>query len=56
MLFLFLSSRKLENKRVEQVLPGGGGGGDVAQIIYTHESICKHNKNFKRLLRIGYLI
>jgi hypothetical protein len=27
---------------VEQVLPGGGG--EVAQIIYTHESKCKNYK------------
>jgi hypothetical protein len=32
------ASRKLENKRAEQVLPGQGSGGlgKVAQIMYTH--------------------
>jgi hypothetical protein len=35
------SSTKLENKGVEQVLPGSGGRG---QIIYTHVSKCKNDK------------
>jgi hypothetical protein len=47
------SSTKLENNRVEQILPGSGGVG-VAQTMYTHVSKCKNdkiNKNkIKRLL------
>jgi hypothetical protein len=51
----------LENKRVEQVLPGskegvegsgkgvggGGQGGEVAQIMYTHMNKCKNNNKKK---------
>jgi hypothetical protein len=38
----------LENWRAEQVLPGsrgGGGGVEVAQIMYTHVSKRKNNNN-----------
>jgi hypothetical protein len=44
--FIFFSSTKSENKRVEQVLPGRGWGKgeEVAQIIYTHVSKCKNDK------------
>jgi hypothetical protein len=37
---------KSENKRAEQVLPRsrGGGGGEVAQIMYTHVNKCKNDK------------
>jgi hypothetical protein len=40
------SSRKLENKRAEQVLPrsGDGGGGKVVHIMYTHVSRFKNDK------------
>jgi hypothetical protein len=44
------SSTKLENKRVEQVLPGSGGGRDagrrqeVVQTMYTHVNKCKNDK------------
>jgi hypothetical protein len=36
----------LENKRVEQVLPGSGEerGGKVAQAMYTYVSKCKNDK------------
>jgi hypothetical protein len=35
----------LENKKVEQVLPGSGVGvGGVAQTRYTHVSKCKNDK------------
>jgi hypothetical protein len=36
---MFFSSTKLENKREEQVLPGGRGEGkeEVVQIMYTHK-------------------
>jgi hypothetical protein len=37
------SSTKLENKRVEQVLPGSGCG-EMAQIMYTHVRKCKNDK------------
>jgi hypothetical protein len=44
----------LENKRVEQVLPGSGGGGgedrrweEVAQTMYTHVSKYKNDKRKK---------
>jgi hypothetical protein len=47
-VFLFIvhafSSTKSENKRVEQVLPGGGWRGEVAKIIYTYVSKCKNDK------------
>jgi hypothetical protein len=34
---------------VEQVLPKGGEGGEMAQIMYTHVSKCKNNKiKFKK--------
>jgi hypothetical protein len=34
----------LENKRDEQVLPGGVGRGKMAQIMYMHVSKCKNDK------------
>jgi hypothetical protein len=36
----------LEKKKMEQVLPGSGGGwgGEVAQTIYTHVSKYKNDK------------
>jgi hypothetical protein len=40
-------STKLENKRVELVMPGSGGemGGEkLAQIMYTYVSKCKNDK------------
>jgi hypothetical protein len=40
-IFYVFSSTKSENKRVEQVLPGGGGWG---QIMFKHVSKCKNNK------------
>jgi hypothetical protein len=45
----FLLTLKLENKKVEQVLPGSregweGGGREVAQTIYIHVSKCTNNK------------
>jgi hypothetical protein len=40
--FIFFSSTKSAKKRVEQVLPGGEGGG--AQIMYTYVSKCKNDK------------
>jgi hypothetical protein len=48
-MFVFLShvfsSTKLENKRVKQVFfRGGGRGGGMAQIMYTHVSKCRSNK------------
>jgi hypothetical protein len=44
MFFLYVfSSTKSENKRVEQVLPGGGGMG----VRYTHVSKCKNDKILK---------
>jgi hypothetical protein len=47
-LYVF-SSTKSENKRAEQVLPGGRG--QVAQLIYTHVSKWKNNKTkFKTIL------
>jgi hypothetical protein len=33
LIFYVFSSTKSENKRMEQVLPGGRGTGDVAQIM-----------------------
>jgi hypothetical protein len=44
--FIYFFSTKLENKRAEQLLPGGwlGGGVKVAQIIYTHISVKMRNK------------
>jgi hypothetical protein len=51
MLFSLLSvfsSTKLENKTVEQVLPGSGDGGmwgcQVDLIMFAHVSKCKNNK------------
>jgi hypothetical protein len=41
---VFFSSTKLQNKREEQVLSRGGGGGSVAQIMYTYVSKCKNYK------------
>jgi hypothetical protein len=39
------SSTKLENKRLEQVLPGSGKGvGAVTRTMYTHASKCKNDK------------
>jgi hypothetical protein len=47
---MFSLQQKSENKRVEQVLPRNGGG-EVAQIMYTHESKCKNDKiKFKKIL------
>jgi hypothetical protein len=46
LLSFVFSSTKLENRRAEQVLPGGWGGGwkrEVVQIMYTHVSKCKNN-------------
>jgi hypothetical protein len=44
LLSYVFSSTKLE-KRVEHVLPGSvGGGGEVAQTMYTHISKCKNDK------------
>jgi hypothetical protein len=40
-------SKKLENKRAEQVLSGGSGKearGNVAKIMHTQLSKCKNNK------------
>jgi hypothetical protein len=42
--FIFFSSTKSENKRVEQVLPGSGGSGEMTQIMYTYASKCKNDK------------
>jgi hypothetical protein len=43
--FYVFSSRKWEQKRVEQVLPGSGGwGAELSQIIYTHVSRCTNDK------------
>jgi hypothetical protein len=53
----FFSSTQLENKRVEQVLPGSGSWGwwevwgEVAQIICTHISKYKNDKNKRRNLK-----
>jgi hypothetical protein len=44
--FVFYSI-KLENKRVEQVLPEVGRG-EVVQIRYTHVSKCKNYKLKKK--------
>jgi hypothetical protein len=46
------SSTKLENKRVEHVLPGNGavGWGKVCQTMYTH--VCKFkNDKIKKLIK-----
>jgi hypothetical protein len=43
-IFYGFSSTKLENKRAEHVLPGGGCRGEVAQIMYTYVSKCKNDK------------
>jgi hypothetical protein len=40
---MFFSSTKSENKRVEQVLPGGSGSGG-GHIMFTHVSKCKKDK------------
>jgi hypothetical protein len=45
--YLVFSSTKLENKRVEQALPGSGGR--VAQTMHTHVSKCKNDKNFLKI-------
>jgi hypothetical protein len=46
--YLFFSSTKWENKRVEQVLPRGrmtgGGGRELAQIMYTCVRKYKNHK------------
>jgi hypothetical protein len=50
-IFYVFSSAKLENRKAEQILPRGRGGGwggvrfEVAQIMYTHVSKCKTIKN-----------
>jgi hypothetical protein len=42
--FMCFSSTKSEDKRVEQVLPGGEGSvGEVVQVMYTHVSKCKND-------------
>jgi hypothetical protein len=40
------SPTKSDNKRTEQVLPGSrnGGGGEAAQVMYTHVNKCKNDK------------
>jgi hypothetical protein len=45
-IFYVFSSIKSENKRVEQVLPGSGGGRErkVAQIMYMHVNKRKNSK------------
>jgi hypothetical protein len=43
------SLTKLENKRVEQVLPRSMGCGEVAQTMYTHVSKCKRDKRKKKI-------
>jgi hypothetical protein len=49
-MFYVFSSTKSENKRAEQVLPGRGGKGEMAQIMYTHVSQCKNYKiKFKNI-------
>jgi hypothetical protein len=52
------SSTKLENKRVEQVLPRKGGdgmSGEVAQTMYTHVSKCKNDKIKERKKKMHIL-
>jgi hypothetical protein len=44
-IFYVFSSRKLENKRAEQVLHRQGGKGEeVAQTMYSHVSKCNNDK------------
>jgi hypothetical protein len=38
------SSTESEKKKAEQVQPGSGGLGKVAQTIYTHVNKCKNGK------------
>jgi hypothetical protein len=53
-IFDIFSSTKLENKRAEQVLPGGVGRQEVAQIMSTHVSKCKNDKiKFKKRRQIS---
>jgi hypothetical protein len=42
LLYFFFT--KAENKMAEQILSGGQGMGEMAQIIYTHVSKCKNDK------------
>jgi hypothetical protein len=42
-LFCFLFNKIGEE--AEQVLPGSGGWGEVAQTMYTHMNKCINNKN-----------
>jgi hypothetical protein len=46
--YMFFNSKKLENKRVKQVLPGAGGNGTGKgcpnTYMYIHVSKCKNDK------------